>query len=122
MIITLTRVFFHEGEELRKFIASQKNLYVICGDRHWQYASIHPEHGIREFGCGPINGEHLFGGAPKMDPKWHEFLNNRGGFLHVKVSRETGSPKAVLSWYDAERTDKKTGFQKINNQVILELK
>ena len=62
--------FFHEGEELRKFIASQKNLYVICGDRHWQYASIHPEYKIREFGCGPINGEHLFGGAPKMDPKW----------------------------------------------------
>jgi len=114
--------FFHEGEELRKFIASQKNLYVICGDRHWQYASIHPEHKIREFGCGPINGEHLFGGAPKMDPKWHEFLNNRGGFLQVKVSRTSGVPKATLSWYDAEKTDQKTGLQQINNQIILEHK
>ena len=57
-----------------------------------------------------------------MDPKWHEFLNARGGFLHVKVSRKGQSPKATLSWYDADKTDSQTGLQKINNQIILELK
>ncbi|WDE96298.1 alkaline phosphatase D family protein [Lentisphaera profundi] len=112
--------FFHEGEELRKFIASQKNLYVICGDRHWQYASTHPKYKIREFGCGPINGQHMFGGHPKMDPEWHEFLNARGGFLSVKVERKNNTPQAILSWYDAELKDDKSGKQKINNQINLQ--
>ena len=29
--------FFYEGEQIRKFISKQSNMYVICGDRHWQY-------------------------------------------------------------------------------------
>ena len=32
--------FTHEGNELRSFIASQKNMYVVTGDRHWQYVSV----------------------------------------------------------------------------------
>ena len=114
--------FFHEGEELRKFVPPRKISTLFAEITYWQYASIHPEYGIREFGCGPINGEHLFGGAPKMNPKWHEFLNNRGGFLHVKISRENDLPKAILSWYDAELIDSKTEFQKINSQIIIDLK
>src|SRR5688572_9847992 len=30
------------------------NLYVIAGDRHWQYASTDPRSGLREFGVGGI--------------------------------------------------------------------
>jgi alkaline phosphatase D len=29
------KVFTHEGDQLRAFIAKQKNMVVICGDRHW---------------------------------------------------------------------------------------
>ncbi|GAG54498.1 unnamed protein product [marine sediment metagenome] len=32
--------FSHEGNELREFIASQENMYIVCGDRHWQYVSV----------------------------------------------------------------------------------
>ena len=113
--------FFHEGEELRQFIASQKNLYIICGDRHWQYASTHPKLGIREFGCGPINGQHMYGGAPKKNPEWHDFFNARGGFLTVKVERQNNIPKAILRWHDADEKDSKTGQQRINHQITLKL-
>jgi alkaline phosphatase D len=113
--------FFTEGEELRQFIASQKNLYIICGDRHWQYASKHPKLGIREFGCGPINGQHMYGGAPKKDPKLHEFFNARGGFLTVKVERENDIPHAILRWHDADEKNPKTGQQRINHQIILDV-
>ena len=113
--------FFTEGEELRKFIASQKNLYIICGDRHWQYASTHPKYKIREFGCGPINGQHMYGGAPKPDPKWHKFFNARGGFLTVKVERKDNTPQALLRWHDADEKDPKTGQQRVNKQITLNL-
>lgn len=33
-----------------------KNFYIITGDRHWQYHSIHPT-GLEEFGTGTINGQ-----------------------------------------------------------------
>ena len=28
--------FATEGNEIRRFLASQKNMVVVCGDRHWQ--------------------------------------------------------------------------------------
>ncbi len=45
--------FAHEGQQLRDFIATQPNTYIICGDRHWQYHSVHPT-GIEEFSCGAL--------------------------------------------------------------------
>jgi hypothetical protein len=32
--------FKHEGDEIRQFISQQKNMVVVCDDRHWQYYSI----------------------------------------------------------------------------------
>ncbi len=32
---------------------AQQNFYIVCGDRHWQYHSIHPK-GIEEFSCGAL--------------------------------------------------------------------
>lgn len=52
--------FKHEGDLIRKFIARQKNMYVICGDRHWQYISKHPETGVIEFSCGLSRSIHPF--------------------------------------------------------------
>ncbi|HUW19761.1 MAG TPA: alkaline phosphatase D family protein [Sedimentisphaerales bacterium] len=31
----------------------QKNFYLVCGDRHWQYHSVHPS-GFEEFSCGAL--------------------------------------------------------------------
>ena len=91
--------FKHEGDEIRAFVAKQKNMFVINGDRHWQYFSIHPELGIREFGCGPINDIHNYGGNPGFRPEYHRFFSGGGGWLTVSVSREGGEPRVTARWY-----------------------
>jgi alkaline phosphatase D len=91
--------FKHEGDEIRSFMAKQKNMFVINGDRHWQYFSIHPELKIREFGCGPINDIHNYGGNPGYKPEYHRFFSGGGGWLTVSVSRKDGMPWATARWY-----------------------
>jgi alkaline phosphatase D len=87
--------FQNEGQQLREFLASQSNTYVICGDRHWQYCSQDPETGLMEFGCGPINDEHSFGGNPGNDPKYHRYFSGKGGFFGVTVNAN----RATAQWY-----------------------
>lgn len=50
--------FKTEGDEMRRFLGAQPNLIVINGDRHWQYRSVDPVTGLREFGCGPSSDVH----------------------------------------------------------------
>jgi alkaline phosphatase D len=84
--------FTHEGDELRAFCAAQKNLVVVCGDRHWQYASVDPRTGLREYCSGPTTDKHA-GGWPKdkKEPE-HTYLNVVGGFLEGEVARREGRP------------------------------
>lgn len=79
--------FEHEGRELREWIQNYAadNLFVICGDRHWQYHSVHPETGLNEFSVGAASDEHA-GGSPGEDPKIHKFHRVKGGFLSVDVA------------------------------------
>lgn len=86
-------VFTHEGDQVRSFLASQDHAYVVCGDRHWQYHSIHPETGIHEFSCGPASDAHA-GGWNQKDYRedYHRFLRVKGGYLTVKVEREGEAP------------------------------
>lgn len=86
--------FAHEGGELRNFLAGLENTYVITGDRHWQYCSQDPETGLIEFGCGPINTRHNYGGAPGKKPM-HRYFGARGGFFGITV--ENG--KARAEWF-----------------------
>ena len=85
--------FAHEGDEIRRWIAENvpETLFVICGDRHWQYHSVHPETGLNEFSCGPASDAHA-GGTPGFDPTYHRFHRVKGGFLTVDVE-----PKADAS-------------------------
>ncbi len=84
--------FSHEGDEIRAFLASQENAFVVCGDRHWQYYSVHPEVGIHEFCCGPASDKHA-GGWKKDDFRedYHRFLRVKGGYLTVTTNREGGA-------------------------------
>ncbi len=79
--------FQHEGDEIRAWF--QKNLptnfFVICGDRHWQYHSVHPRTGLNEFGTGAASDAHA-GGTPGENKKIHRFHRVRGGFLSVAVT------------------------------------
>ncbi len=97
------KAFQYEGQELRDFIAMQKNTYVICGDRHWQYCSKDPKTGIIEMGCGPINTEHGFGGNPGEHPEYHRYFGANGGFLAITVVN--GEAKA--EWYQSDILDAK---------------
>jgi alkaline phosphatase D len=78
--------FTHEGNEFRQWAKENLNgnFFVVCGDRHWQYESVHPETGLREFACGPGSDEHA-SGTPGFNESYHKFHRVKGGFLSVKV-------------------------------------
>ncbi|MDP4285262.1 MAG: alkaline phosphatase D family protein [Bacteroidota bacterium] len=96
------KVFYHEGEMLRKYIQQQPNMHIVNGDRHWQYASRDPETGLLEFSCGPASNEHA-GGWKKGDVKLQElYLQVIGGYLEVEVKRKGNQPVIVFSHHDVD--------------------
>lgn len=78
--------FQHEGDALRAWLKAHvpDHFFVICGDRHWQYHSIHPETGLHEFSVGAASDEHA-AGTPGEDKRYHQFHRVKGGFLSVTV-------------------------------------
>jgi alkaline phosphatase D len=92
--------FAHEGNEIRQFIATQKNLVVVCGDRHWQYFSVDPKTGVREYSCGPASNRHAGGWSQKnFHPDIHRFLKVAGGFLSGTVERREGRPRLTIRFH-----------------------
>lgn len=92
--------FTHEGDRLREFLASQKNMVVICGDRHWQYMSVDPRTGVREYSCGPASNAHAAGWDEEdYYPDYHRYLKVRGGFLSATVDRASGTPSLTLRFH-----------------------
>ena len=94
--------FAHEGNELRQFISKQKNMYVICGDRHWQYVSVDAKTGVREYSCGPASNEHAGGWSNDKRYPEHQYLNVTGGFLAVTADRPQGKPILTFRHYSVE--------------------
>jgi alkaline phosphatase D len=80
--------FKHEGDEFRSFVQENlpDNFFVACGDRHWQYHSVHPESGVHEFSSGPVSDQHA-GGTPGDNPDYHQFHRVMGGFLSVQAKK-----------------------------------
>jgi len=94
--------FKHEGDELRRFIAGQKNMVIACGDRHWQYVSVDPETGAREYSCGPVSNEHAGGWRQDRREPPHRYLNVTGGFLAGTVERIGGKPTLTFDHYSVD--------------------
>jgi len=94
--------FTHEGDELREFISQQKNMYVICGDRHWQYVSVDAKTGVREYSCGPASDKHAGGWSNDMRYPEHQYLSVIGGFLGVIVDRSQGEPTVTFRHYSVD--------------------
>lgn len=92
--------FTFEGDHFRSWTKEQglENFFVCCGDRHWQYLSIDPKSGLREFSCGPASDVHA-GGNPQQ-PEWQPFLRVEGGFLSVAVTRSEGKPTIMFRHHD----------------------
>ncbi len=64
--------FRHEGEAFFAWLKAhgflQKNFYIVCGDRHWQYHSMHPS-GFEEFSCGALVENNARLGRSPGDPE-----------------------------------------------------
>ncbi len=100
--------FRKEGDAFFTWLKERgmKNVFILCGDRHWQYHSIHPS-GVEEFCCGALNDENSrLGpkpGSPKStDPQGlikqsYAQTEKSGGFLQVTV---TPDKTAEFSFYD----------------------
>jgi len=94
--------FATEGSELRHFVANQKNMIVINGDRHWQYASKDLETGLREFGCGSFTDKHAGGWSNDQVLPEHEYVNVVGGFLTVTIERIEDKPLMTVRHYSVD--------------------
>ncbi len=96
------KVFTYEGNELRQFISRQKNMVVVCGDRHWQYVSVDPKTGLREYSCGSASDEHAGGFSEEKRQPMHRYLNICGGFLSGTVERINGTPTLTFRHHDVD--------------------
>jgi alkaline phosphatase/alkaline phosphatase D len=91
--------FRHEADAFFAWLKESQidNLTLVCGDRHWQYHSIHPS-GIEEFACGALNDENArMGVAPGAkkgsDPQAlvkqpYSSAAPKGGFLQITAGDE----------------------------------
>lgn len=96
--------FSHEGKEIRNFLSKQENMYVICGDRHWQYVSVDQETGVKEFSAGPASDEHA-GGWDQDDVRpEHRYLNVRGGFLSGTIEVAGDQPELIIRHHAVDGT------------------
>jgi alkaline phosphatase/alkaline phosphatase D len=89
--------FKHEADSFFAWLKDQgiKNVLTFCGDRHWQYHSIHPL-GVQEFSVGALNDENAIkgerpGGPQTTDPEGkikqpYLYKEPTGGFLHVTIN------------------------------------
>jgi len=92
--------FTQEGNEIRDFIASHKNTFVVCGDRHWQYISVDRKTGLKEFSCGSASDEHAGGWRDGNRLPEHTFLKVQGGFLSIEVKRAEGKPILIATHHE----------------------
>ena len=95
------KAFAHEGSAFRAWTKENKldNLFVCCGDRHWQYHSVDPASGLHEFAAGAASDQHA-GGSPGRDETYHKFHRVKGGFLTVQVYQERNRPTIALRHHD----------------------
>ncbi len=91
--------FAHEGAKIRNFMAGQKNAFIVCGDRHWQYVSKDSATGLMEFSCGPASNEHASGWSQKNVLPEHQYLNVVGGYLGVRIQRMDRVAQIMFTHY-----------------------
>lgn len=94
--------FRYEGNLIKQIMTEQPNSFVICGDRHWQYASKDSQTGLVEFSCGAASDSHAGGWNPEDIYPEHLYLNVTGGFLSVAIRRDGGTPMIRFTHRDVD--------------------
>jgi alkaline phosphatase/alkaline phosphatase D len=84
-----------------------RNFYIVCGDRHWQYHSRHPN-GFEEFSTGALVDNNARRGAAPGHPEStdpnaeitqiYTYEEPTGGFLMVTVAEEEGEGGAFADF------------------------
>lgn len=115
--------FLHEGQAFIDWLVEEGLVHqvkILCGDRHWQYHSVHPK-GLEEFCCGALNDENSIAGTKpgtkgSTDPDGliqqpYHYPKPTGGFLSVHLERGTNS-RGVLTFtfFDDQGVE---GYQKV---------
>ena len=111
--------FRYEGDEFFSWLGrngfDKKNFYIVCGDRHWQYHSVHPS-GFEEFSCGALVDANARLGRKPGDPnstdpqavvrQLYTQKEPSGGFLAVSVEpvQEKQKPNIRFAFYDENGT------------------
>ena len=109
--------FRHEGQEFFDWLGQNgfldKNFYILCGDRHWQYHAKDGS-GFEEFSTGAlVDANSRFGvkagTANSTDPegKIEQFYckldgEPSGGFLMVTVTPTGSTAQARFTFYDEQ--------------------
>ncbi len=115
--------FRHERDEFFAWLKTsgldRRHFYIICGDRHWQYHSVHPT-GIEEFSCGALIDENSRLGRKPGDPastdpqglikQPYYQTTKSGGFLRVATTNgaDGNPPKHNLTRHDEHGTEHHT--------------
>ncbi|MDT0554037.1 alkaline phosphatase D family protein [Urechidicola vernalis] len=94
------KAFKTEADEIRSFLNEFDNVYLVNGDRHWQYVTHLEGTNLWEFGCGAGSDKHASGWNPNDKRPEHKFLRVKGGFLQGNVSRTEGNPTLKLQLMD----------------------
>ena len=103
--------FRQEGEAFFKWLKAQGfqqgDVFIVCGDRHWQYHSIHP-FGYDELSCGSLLDANSRGGRQPGDPDSTDpdaqikqpYLQTKrsGGFLSISVRPPTNGDPAHITF------------------------
>lgn len=102
--------FNHEAQSFFRWLKTSsidpEKFFILCGDRHWKYQSIHP-YGFSEFSCGALNKENSRLGRAPGDPKSNDpdakisqpYTDSpaSGGYLKVDLTPSTPQTPATLS-------------------------
>jgi alkaline phosphatase/alkaline phosphatase D len=105
--------FQHERDEFFDWLAKENlidnGFFIICGDRHWQYHSIHPS-GVEEFACGAlVDANSRLGRKPgsplSTDPEAtirqvYAQSEPSGGFLMVSVTPHDATATLRFTYFD----------------------
>jgi alkaline phosphatase D len=78
--------FQAKGDEVRVWLEKNapSNTFTVCGDRQWQYHSVHPTTRLNEFSVAAAIDAQA-GGSPGEDKDHHRVHRVKGGFLWVTV-------------------------------------